>query len=271
MPSTPQQDLIIDVGMCDGADTEYYLHKGYRVVAVEADPMLAQAGCKRFSSAVASGKLKILNIGIGAEPGTLTFYRNLTNLGESSFDRKLGTAHGKFEEFPVSLVTLASVIEEHGVPFYLKVDIEGYDEIALSTLRPELAPAYLSAELNFADSMLELLRGLGYSGFKLITQDFHTTSLEIAEDETLWRFLRKASRSVPGVRSLLQSLPHSIRPKLEWDQPWRPDGFQPQGKFSGPFAEETHGDWTNFATTKAKFDWVRARQSYAWWDVHARK
>jgi hypothetical protein len=35
-------NLIYDFGMHDGADTDYYLRKGFRVVAVEADPLLAR-------------------------------------------------------------------------------------------------------------------------------------------------------------------------------------------------------------------------------------
>src|SRR4051812_12299597 len=41
-------NLIIDVGMHDGGDTAFYLAKGFDVVAVEADPGLAQAGAERF-------------------------------------------------------------------------------------------------------------------------------------------------------------------------------------------------------------------------------
>ena len=36
-------DLIYDVGMHNGADTAFYLAKGFRVVAVEANPELVQA------------------------------------------------------------------------------------------------------------------------------------------------------------------------------------------------------------------------------------
>jgi len=35
------QPIIYDVGMNNGDDCEYYLTKGYRVVAVEANPALA--------------------------------------------------------------------------------------------------------------------------------------------------------------------------------------------------------------------------------------
>ena len=46
--------LIYDVGMHNGDDTAYSLHKGFHVVAIEANPTLAQAGEKCFADAVRS-------------------------------------------------------------------------------------------------------------------------------------------------------------------------------------------------------------------------
>jgi len=36
------RDLIFDIGANNGDDTAFYLKKGFRVVAIEADPALAQ-------------------------------------------------------------------------------------------------------------------------------------------------------------------------------------------------------------------------------------
>ena len=32
--------LIFDIGMYDGSDTRYYLNEGFRVLAIEANPVL---------------------------------------------------------------------------------------------------------------------------------------------------------------------------------------------------------------------------------------
>ena len=37
---TPRKNLIFDIGMHIGQDTEFYLKKGFCVVAVEANPKL---------------------------------------------------------------------------------------------------------------------------------------------------------------------------------------------------------------------------------------
>jgi spermidine synthase len=42
-------NLIYDIGMHDGSDSEFYLRKGYRVVAVEANPKLVEACRERLA------------------------------------------------------------------------------------------------------------------------------------------------------------------------------------------------------------------------------
>ena len=58
---TPKHlDLIYDVGMHKGEDTDFYLRKGFRVVAFEADPDLTGYCRKRFKEFLDSGQLKIV-------------------------------------------------------------------------------------------------------------------------------------------------------------------------------------------------------------------
>jgi hypothetical protein len=67
-------DLIYDVGLHYGDDTAYYLHKGYRVVAVDADPMMVEGCNRRFADEIRCGKLMILNLGIASTRGNLRFW-----------------------------------------------------------------------------------------------------------------------------------------------------------------------------------------------------
>jgi hypothetical protein len=58
---TPKHDdLIYDVGLHKGEDAEFYLRKGFRVVAFEADPDLI-AFCKgRLKEFIDQGQLTIV-------------------------------------------------------------------------------------------------------------------------------------------------------------------------------------------------------------------
>ena len=53
-------DLIYDVGMHKGEDTEFYLKKGFQVVAFDADPNLVALCRKRFSNIIDQQKLTIV-------------------------------------------------------------------------------------------------------------------------------------------------------------------------------------------------------------------
>jgi hypothetical protein len=62
-------DLIMDVGMHDGTDTAFYLAKGFKVVAVEANPDLVAAGRARFAREIDEGRLTIVGAAITNERG----------------------------------------------------------------------------------------------------------------------------------------------------------------------------------------------------------
>src|ERR1044071_1951480 len=71
--------VIYDFGMNNGDDVEYYLLKADRVVAVEANSALCDEAARRFASAIAEGRLTILNVALSdqetSEPVTFSLPR----------------------------------------------------------------------------------------------------------------------------------------------------------------------------------------------------
>ena len=65
--------LIMDIGMNNGRDSLFYLRKGFRVVAVEANPILVKNAQQQLADYIASGQLIIEPLGLGLE-GQCTFY-----------------------------------------------------------------------------------------------------------------------------------------------------------------------------------------------------
>ena len=62
---TPKHpDLVYDIGMHKGEDAEFYLRKGFRVIAFEADPDLIRLCEGRLQSYVNSGQLTIIQRGV---------------------------------------------------------------------------------------------------------------------------------------------------------------------------------------------------------------
>lgn len=173
-----QSDLIFDVGTHLGEDTEFYLKKGFRVIAIEADPLHCARVAERFAHAVAERRLIILNVAITKEPGPIQFYRNL--------DMSVwGTVHGNWVErnrgtrsevIEIDGVPMERIFRDHGIPYYLKVDIEGSDLLCVEALRSvPTRPRYISIESNKLSLRgvgreLDLLAELGYGGFKVVPQ-----------------------------------------------------------------------------------------------------
>jgi FkbM family methyltransferase len=116
--------LIYDVGLYDGGDTAYYLFRGYKVVAIDANPLMIERARSRFSQEIAENRLTLLNIGVSQAPGTATFWVS-DNPEWSSFDKAIASRDGKGHR-PVSIVTMpfADILAEHGLPHSLKIDIE---------------------------------------------------------------------------------------------------------------------------------------------------
>ena len=273
---TPQ--LIFDIGLHKGDDAAYYLALGNRVLGVEANPLLAAQCVTRFSAEIQAGRMVVVNAGVLHEPGSFTFYRNLQDDGWSSFEPEKGGKDGPWEELVIPCVTTQQLIEKHGKPFFIKVDIEGADLQALTSLTPDTAPAYVSVELSYGDPILEKLIELGYTAFKFVNGETYWPTPPIFKHQIGWRVLRKIGRVAPIVRSAIGMLPLRFRPNAEYDPPgkYSPDGYQFGDYSSGPFGEQAAGSWLSndaalrwFGRLKENYRIARTEDTL-WWDVHAR-
>ena len=87
------RSVVFDVGFNDGLDTASFLAQGFRVVAVEANAGLVLAFSKKepFSSALADGRLVLLNVAITNQTGVnVTFYINHLDPKLSTMDPRPG-------------------------------------------------------------------------------------------------------------------------------------------------------------------------------------
>ena len=243
-PPGPVADmrLVIDVGMNDGRDTLFYLKKGFRVVAVEANPVLAEKGRALLQPYLDSGQLAIEAVGLGETEGELPFYANLDNDHWSSFDRTYGTRQGtRYETLAVRCVRPQALFQKYGMPYYLKIDIEGGDTAVVRALHDFAArPRYVSMEEAGAESLADLWAA-GCRTFKLVNQ---------------WALFR--------VRC-----PNPPREGVYVDAAF--NGFA-----SGPFGDEAGGEWVDFGRAVERYlTEVRSPTrgylaGHAWYDVHGR-
>jgi FkbM family methyltransferase len=247
-PSEPfarRDNLIVDLGMHDGSDTLFYLKKGFNVVAVEANPILAAKAGRRFHRFIRADRLRIVNKGVTDDTSAdeMEFYLNHECSEWSSFVREIGSRDGtRFSVKKVRLVSIADLFREFGTPYYLKVDIEGFDERIARAVGPlPRRPRFISVEEGGV-KIIDALQEIGAAGFKLVSQAAN-----------------------PAAR-----LPF---PALE--------GRYCRHRFvngsSGPFGDETPGEWRSYSDFRRLYlrsirasdgRWLGPRND--WFDVHAK-
>jgi len=166
------RDLIFDIGANNGDDTAFYLKKGFRVVAIEADPALAQKLYDRFAEDIAAGNVVIEGVGVSDKVSSLEFYVNSHSEWSSFVKQGKATQENEFEVIRVPTMPLSTLVQRHGASRYLKIDIEGFEKAALSTLTKDLPlPKYLSFEVNLdRNDLITMMSEIGYDAFQLVRQ-----------------------------------------------------------------------------------------------------
>lgn len=178
-----QAPWVFDMGCHKGEDTSFYLAKGYRVAAFEANPSLVQALEARFADAIAGGRLRIFSgiLKADAEPGEkMRFYVNQgqTNWGTADPEWMERNKSLGAESVPIDVdtVNLETVMREIGVPLYAKIDIQGLDYAILGAFHAfEERPRFISVasdKVRFEGVVNEvkLLSDLGYKRFQAVQQ-----------------------------------------------------------------------------------------------------
>lgn len=151
--------LIFDLGMNDGTDAAYYLSCGFNVVAVEANPELCEQARKRFGN-----QITIIEAAITDRNGKADFYISENDHLSSLLPERAKSNH----KITVNCITIDDLFKRFGVPYYLKIDIEGADLAVIAML--DRRPKYLSVEdCRFGPKYIEKLAALGYE-FQLIDQ-----------------------------------------------------------------------------------------------------
>jgi FkbM family methyltransferase len=168
------QGLVMDIGVSEGNDTAYYLAKGFRVVAVEADQNACHLLRSRFGSEIESGALVLLNFAASDSFGEyVEFFVHAPHQPVSSMSRREGRGidPGGYSAHLVSTIDWRTLLAQAGMPRYLKIDIEGHEEQFLTGMfgHAEL-PEFVSVEA-YELRPCEMLLEMGYERFKLVDQN----------------------------------------------------------------------------------------------------
>jgi FkbM family methyltransferase len=162
-------DLCFDVGANVGNKTRVLLALGAKVVAVEP-----QAQCATVLRGAYGGRrgVRVLQKALGEAPGTGTlFLSNVHQMSSLSPEWVSAVQATRFSFVSwatsqiVELTTLDEVINEYGVPSFIKIDCEGFEGQVLGGLSRsirhicfEFNPEYLDDTLKCLDHLQSLGR-----------------------------------------------------------------------------------------------------------------
>lgn len=170
-------NLIFDLGFHNGEDSNFYLAKGFRVIAVEANPELYETGMQKFSNEIEEGKLILLHKAISEKRGKVNFYVHATKTEWSSCLKIMAESDGSHAScVEVDSICMKGLFDEYGVPHYLKVDVEGYDSLVGKQVSEyDEKPKFISFETSRKDypGIFSYLYVAGYERFQLINQANH--------------------------------------------------------------------------------------------------
>jgi FkbM family methyltransferase len=167
-------DLVFDVGAHVGDRIASFRRLGARVVAIE--PQRAMAGALRLLYGL-SRSVTIEEMAVGREQGRARLMINVDNPTVSSFSSAfIEAARGApgwetqrwTKSAEIAVTTLDALIERHGRPSFIKLDVEGFEAEALQGLSravPVLSFEFTTIQRDVALACIERCSALGYTSF----------------------------------------------------------------------------------------------------------
>ncbi len=167
-------DLVFDIGAHVGDRVGSFRRLGARVVALEPQPAL---GCVLGLLYGRDRLVVIKRAAIGRAVGTANLMINIDNPTISTASKDFmqaadgargweGQAWSKTINVPVT--TLDALIAEHGVPAFIKIDVEGFEAEALAGLNQAvtaLSFEFTTIQRDVALACIERCKALGFGRF----------------------------------------------------------------------------------------------------------
>ncbi|MEO1018576.1 MAG: FkbM family methyltransferase [Pseudomonadota bacterium] len=181
-PFVSPGDLVFDIGAHMGDRIVAFRALGARVIALEPQPALAALLQDEFAT---DARVTVLRDAIDAVPGQAVMKVNSANPTLSTLSQEFVQAAGAAEgwrderwndEVQVDVTTLDALIDRFGVPAFVKIDVEGFEDRALMGLSrplPGLSFEVTMIAREVGSRVLDHLHRLGDYRFRLSLGESH--------------------------------------------------------------------------------------------------
>jgi len=154
-------DLVFDIGANQGYKTDIFLRLGATVVAVDPDDYNRKALEESFVRyRLAPKAVTIVRKAVSDRTAQATLWMDAPGSAKNTLnaewaehlrtdDRRFGHTLGFGASATVDTVTVEELISRYGVPFFVKIDVEGHELAVLRGLKRPVR--YLSFEVNIPE------------------------------------------------------------------------------------------------------------------------
>jgi len=191
-------DLVFDVGAHVGDRVASFRRLGAKVVAIE--PQRAMARVLRLLYGL-SRSVVVEETAVGRAQGRASMMINVDNPTVSSFSSAFiraardtpGWETQRWDQTAeVAVTTLDALIERHGRPSFIKLDVEGFEAealLGLSRAAPALSFEFTTIQRDVALACIERCLSLGYVSFNAAVGESQVLLDDWFDAESIARWL----------------------------------------------------------------------------------
>ena len=164
------QKLAFDIGCNVGNYSKKLLEAGWSVIAIDPNPHLfnhSPENVKRVYSACSDS--------IGVIPFYFSNAHTISTASKDWVDNSRFAGKYIWEQYETQCTTIDNLVKDYGIPGHIKIDVEGYELIALRGMTrkyaEELCFEWAEEQGDTAVDCVKYLESLGYTKFGYVHGD----------------------------------------------------------------------------------------------------